>query len=268
MSVAIAVELFGTKTPPPVLVTVTGLLPGDVVNVTRECSGEPTEPVRGAVDRTGISGDALVTIDPQPQLGRLLVYVANVEHDDGTSEQVSTSITVPDPGRHVLSDPFGAAAVLVDVVATPDERKQALRASVLRPAGRRRPVVIADVRQDDEGELTVYTRDRVETAQLVALLAAGTPVVSRRTTAATADLPGTETLIVTDATRARRSLAGDRVWQLPFAVVDLPDPALAVSLVSLGDIADYYGPTGTLAELATDYPGTLLDVARSDFGTA
>jgi hypothetical protein len=56
------------------------------------------------------------------------------------------------------------------------------------------------------------------------------------------------------------------VWALPFVVVDPPDPTLPVTLVDLADVAAYY-TGGTLATLAVDFPGTLLDVARHDFGT-
>jgi hypothetical protein len=217
------------------------------------------------VEVVDVSG-VVVVQDVEPPVGRPLVYVAEVTAADGTTRQVSAgTLTVPDPGRHVLSDPATGSGVLVDVVADEDTRTTELRASTLHPAGRARPVVLVDTRSSDVGVLTAYTRDAAETTALLALLAAGAPVTSRPTVA-TPDLPPVETLALTGVTRARRTRAGDRVWALPFVVVDPPDPTLPVTLVDLSDVAAYY--TGaTLATLAVDFPGTLLDVARFDFGT-
>jgi len=211
-------------------------------------------------------GGTVIVQDVEPPVGRPLVYVAEITAGDGTTRQVSAGpLTVPDPGRHVLSDPATGSGVLVDVVADEDTRTTDLRASTLHPAGRARPVVLVDTRSADVGTLSAYTRDAAETAALLALLGSGAPVTSRPTVA-TPDLPPVETLALTGVTRARRTRAGDRVWALPFVVVDPPDPTLAVTLVDLDDVAAYY--TGaTLATLAVDFPGTLLDVARFDFGT-
>jgi hypothetical protein len=203
--------------------------------------------------------------DTEAPVGRPLVYVAEVTRADGRVVQLSApALVIPDPGRHVLSDPGSGRAVLVDAVADADPRTTELRASVLHPAGRARPVVLSDTRSSDTGTLTVYTRDLAETAELVDLLAAGTAVVSRPPATVT-DLPAVEVLAVLGATRARRTRAGDRVWQLPFVVVDTPDPTLPVTLTTLSTLATYYA-TGTLSQLGQDFT-TLLGLARDDLGT-
>lgn len=259
----ITAELYGTATPRAVLVTVQGLTGVDRVNVYREAPSTARQLVRGGIDVTP-SGDALLLVDVEAELGRPLIYVAETYTGSTVAAQVSAApVTVPDPGRHVLSNPLTGAAVLVDLVATPDERTQEARGSVLRPRGTARPVAITDVREDDTGALQVYTRDRAETAELVTLLASALPVVSRHPYDG-CDVAGVEVLYVSTATRARRSRAGDRVWELAYAVTDSPAPTVPVALVSLQDLATAY--TGrTLADLAADH-ATLLDVARDDFG--
>lgn len=267
MPAAIDADLFGATAPEPVSVAVTGLATTDRVAVYREVAGERRALVRGATGLATPSG-ALVVLDVEAPFGRAVVYVAEVTPTSGAVYSVTAApVVVTDPGRHVFSDPFTGRGVFADVVATTDERSTPLRASVLYPAGRARPVALVDARQDDTGELVVHTRNAVETAALRALLDDGMPVVSRE--APGRDLPGSEVLLLTDVNRSRRTTAGDRLWTLTFVVVDSPDLQTVVVLTDLGDLATYY--TGeTLQDLATDYPApaTLLDLARADLGTA
>lgn len=268
MPVAIETDLYGSLNPPAVVVTVSDLVDAavDILNVYREAPNTERKLVRGGYLYEPVS-DALVIVDLEAEVGRPLIYV--VEYWSGGQdlpfEESADAITVPDPGRHILSDSFTGVPVLVDLIATNDEREQTVPASVLRPIGRRRPIALYDVRGDDTGELVVYTRDLSEGRALLELLESGAPIVSRHPFDG-CDVPGSEVLFFPTAVRARRSKAGDRTWTMPFVVVDTPDPRLAVSLVTLADLDTFYDGE-TLADIALDFP-TLVDIAQSDLGTA
>jgi hypothetical protein len=268
MAVVITSQLYGGQTPPAVLVTVTGLSAADLVNVTREPPGSAPRQVRGGLNVVPPPGGTLLLVDVEAELGRPLVYVASyLPTGLGVPVEVSAApLTVPEPAdrHHVLSDPFTGEPLLVDVTYDDDARTQVSRSSLLQAQGQAFPVAITDVRTADSGSLSIYTRDRAETLQLVDLLADGRPVVSRHVNDG-CDIPAMEILAVGDATRSRRTRDGDRRWSLPFQVIDTPDPTLVLSLVTLQDLADVYVGQ-TLNTIATDFPGTLLDLAQDDLG--
>ena len=259
--VAIAASLFGSTDPQLVQVVVSGLTGTTDVNVWAEPPAAPRRVVRGGLD-VDPTADALVLIDPMPELGRPVVYVVEWT-DAGQRYQLSASpVTVPDPGRHVLSDPYTGDAVLCDVVLDPDERTQGWIGSVLYPVGSSLGVALADGRTADAGALTVYA-PAGDVPGLVELLATGRPVVSRHPNDG-CDIAALEVLAVGDATRRRRSRAGDRLIELPYQLVAQPDPALVLSVVTLADLDAYYAPSGTLADLYADTT-SLLDVATTDW---
>lgn len=263
MPVAITAALYGSSLPQSVQITITGLSGVDLVNVYREAPNAPRALVRGGVEVEPVA-DALLLVDVAGELGRPLVYVVETYVGSAVATQVSAApVTIPDPGRHVLSNSLTGEAVLVQVVADQDERENATRGTLLQPIGRARPIPVYDVRESDRGVLRVYM-DAAASADLVDLLADGRPVVSRHPFNGD-DLPGQEVLYITSAKRARRSRAGDRVWELEFQVVDLQDPRQPTSLVDLADLAAYW--PGTLADIAADHT-TLLGLAQDDLGAA
>lgn len=264
MPIVVSAVLYGSQTPPMVAVSVTGLTTEILVDVWREPPGEEPAAVRGGIARVP-TGDAFVVLDTEAELGRPLVYVAQTVKPGGAITQTSSApITVPDPGRHVLSDSYTGAAVLVDLIATPDSRGNAAAGSLLHPAGREFPVAIHDIRTSDEGELVVHTRSRMETLALKALMASGAPIVSRHPFDG-CDVIGREVLYVPRTARDRRTTTGARVWTMPFTAVATPDPTLATPLPTLMDLSTYV-PT-TLLDISTSW-ATLLGISRSDLGTA
>lgn len=252
---AIAAQLYGDTTPPMVVLSITGLVAGDVVDVWREPPNEPAGVVRGS-GFTATSATA-VLLDTAPELGRPLVYVVQVTAAGGVSQASAAPIVVPDPGRHVLSDPYTGASVLVDLIATPDDRTGDVPHSLLQVKGRAEPVPLYDVRGSDSGEVVFYARSRAEVLEVVDLLAEGGPLVSRHPYDG-CDVAGSEVLFLPAVTRRRRSRAGDRTFTLPFHVVANPDPTRPAPLANLGALADYV--PGTLADIADEW-ATLLDLA-------
>lgn len=262
MAVAITAELFGSSTPQLVQVIVTGLTGATSVSVWAEPPAAPRRIVRGGLDVDPTS-DALVLVDPMPELGRPLIYVVEWTAGGVRSQLSSSAVTVPDPGRHVLSDPFTGDAVLVDVILDDDERTNAWQGSTLWPVGSTKGVAIIDGRTADSGALTIYAPNRADTAELVELLSTGRPVVSRHPNDG-CDIDALEVLGVGDVTRRRRSRSGDRLLVLPFSLVEQPDPTLVLVAVTLADLDAYYAPSGTLADLDADTT-TLLDIATREW---
>jgi len=241
--------------------TATSIVDATNVNVWAEPPNSPRRIVRGGYDLDPAS-DALVLVDSLPELGRPIIYVVEWTAGAERSQLSSQPITVPDPGRHVISDPFTGQAVLVDVLADPDERDNELRGVVLYPSGSRVGVQLDDGREADAGTLRVYA-DAAASAELVELLSSGSPLVSRHPNDG-CDIAPVEILSVAGASRARRSRAGDRIHTLPFRTVAQPDPRQPVQTETLGELAAYYEPTGTLSDLAADYP-TLLVLALAEW---
>ena len=259
--VAITAQLYGSTTPPLVQVAVTGVTGVTAVTVWAEPPNSPRRVVRGGLD-VDPSSDALLLVDPLPELGRPIIYVVEWTAGGTRYQLSSTAVTVPDPGRHVLSHPFSGRAVLVDVLADGDERENEQRGSVLYPVGARYGVALYDGRLADVGTLNVWA-DAQSVAELVELLGDGAPVVSRHPNDG-CDIPPLEVLNVSSVTRVRRSRAGDRLLALPFSVVAQPDLTEPASTATLADIAAHYGLTGKLSDLAADFP-TLLSVGMADW---
>lgn len=252
--------LFGSTTPPLVQVTVNGLTGLTDVTVWAEPPASPRRVVRGGAQQDPTS-DALVLYDTAPELGVPIIYVVEYTSGSTRSQLSAAAVTVPDPGRHVLSDPYTGRAVLVDLVLTDDEQDETVRGTVLYPQGVRRGVALVDVRSAPSGQLVAYT---ASPAEVLDLLSSGLPIVSRHP-ADGCDVAPNDVIYVQTLTHRRRSRAGDRFITLAYESVVQPDPRLSVSPVTLADIDAWYAPSGTLADLDADY-ATLLDIARADWG--
>lgn len=264
MTVAIGATVFGaTPDRPTVELSVTGLTVGDVVNITRQASGEPPYRVRGAVDVVATSSTVIV-LDTAPSLGRVLTYSVTV----GGVFKASANVTVSTfTGNHLLTDVATGEGVPVQIIADTDSRTQAARYNALQPVGAAFPVVLYDTRSPDQGVLPVYTPDRATTLALRDLLAAGRPLVSRHRND-TCDIASIEYVYPLDVSRDRFTRNGARMWAFPFIAIDVPDPKNAVVLVTLQDIADYFPSGGTLLDIANRFGslGTLLDIALDPWG--
>ena len=257
--VAITAELYGAQTPQLVQVTITGLTGADVVRVWAEPPAAPRRLIRGGIDVVP-SGDVLILLDSMPELGRPIVYVVETVVGDTVTQTSAFPVTVPDPGRHVLSDPFTGESVLVDVIAGPDERTNVAVGSVLYPRGSSLGVALTGPARADSGALSVYSE---APSSVLGLVLTGRPIVSRHPNDG-CDQPAVEILAVGDVSRVRRDRAGRRVFTLPYVLVSQPDPTLALYLSTLGMIAETYPTPNTLADLAGDYL-TLLDIAVHDW---
>lgn len=261
MPVAIATALIESASPELVQVVVTGLTGATNVSVWAEPPSSPPRIIRGGLD-VDPAGDTLVLVDPIPELGRPVVYVVEWTAAGVRSQLSSAAVTVPDPGRHVLSDPFTGESVLVDVVLTDDERTNALSGSTLYPTGSELGVAITDGRRADAGVLQLIV-PRTDVPALLALLDDSSVIASRHPNHA-CDIAALEVLAVKDVSRSRYNRAGDRLVLLPFDVVAQPDPSTPYVAFTLADIAAYYGTTGTLGDIADDLP-TLLAIATKDW---
>jgi hypothetical protein len=259
----ITASLVGTILPKNVLVTVASLAAGDTVTVYRVYSGARQGTVRGAVGV--VPGSALVVADVQAPFGIATTYDVEITATSGTlTTLTSAGVTVTDPGRHHLSDPYTGDGVFVDLVAPVGSRSRAGQGSFVRPARRARGISLYDVRAAPAGSMTVFTRTAAESDSLDVFLASGAPIVSRKRNAAN-HWPASEVIAVGATTDAAVGRGPEARWTLEFNVVGDPDPSLPASLWTLQDIRNSY-PAGTLQDIRNSYPaGTLLTLAQVDW---
>lgn len=261
MAIVMTVAPYGaTPTRPSVLITVTGLTAGNVIDITRQAPSEDAKRVRGAVSHVMTSA-TLVLVDTVPSLGRLLTYALSVNGVYTTSATTTVTYT----GHHLLTDVATGEGVEVQILNTEDQRTQSARVTVLQPVGAAFPVALYDTRAGISGTLSVLAPDRSTSQALERLLATGRPIASRHRFDF-CDIESIEYVYPLDVSNSRFNRAGARTFSLPYMEIDLPDPRLETVLVTLQDIDDWYSPlSGTLLTISTDF-ATLLDIASDDFG--
>lgn len=178
----------------------------------------------------------------------------------GSDERLSYAqaiITVPDPGRHVITDPLDADSVYVDVVPSDDDRGNAYNGALVSVHNRRRSSSFSEIRSGDTGTAYWYTRNRAETDALRALLDRNTPLLSRHNNDG-ADEAAIECLTPLDYTRSRRwgvdrvAWNWDRLFTVAYAEADPPDPDTPTSAFTWADVAAAYAGR-TWAEFTADW---------------
>lgn len=199
-------------------VTLAGWSTDDDVVVYREAAGVRV-PVRGADPAAPIGGGFFVW-DYEAPFNVPVTYTA---HDAGT-DYVSAPVTLAEtrPWLRVPGLPF------LDLPVVPDRYPALQRsrpAAVLRPLGRRRPVVISDLLQSAEGTIGFYAPTDSDADSLVALLEQA-PVVLLH-------LPGTRWgaryIALRGVAESRSTGYADTeftLFEVEFVVVDRPEGGL------------------------------------------
>jgi hypothetical protein len=247
--------------PPRTLISVTGLTLGDDVSVYRQVAGERTL-LRGG---TGVDvlDPSFLVVDAELPFGVAVSYVAVVnsfaEYATGSTAYVLTG------GKVALSDAVGGAAAEAVILSWP-ERAYDTNSSVYR-AGARNIVVSGPLGQFTSTiELFVETTSAVDNVRTVLADATSNTVQIRQA----GGYDGVDCYVaVLKAAERRWSQDGSdqrRVFSLDVVEVGGWAPTLEARGFTLQDIADYYGPTGTLADIAADGRfSTLLGLAQADF---
>ena len=221
MTVALTVALLGSSDPKPALLTLSGLPAGAVWSIVGTV-GDLTWTVPGG---SGVStaGGQVVLVDNRTPMNVAATWKATV---NGTLVVATT--TVPGP-ELVLQSLTGQAQVVPDQLELGDfPLEPQIRAALVYPAGRTRPVAYTDVSGDGGTSLSVVTSPE-QTAALQALLGSrkGSVVVVRFGDQVR-ELP--RTLIALIAKAPSVSLGqGWRRWTLQLTFLDDPEPSSALA---------------------------------------
>jgi hypothetical protein len=240
--------------PDRVLVSVTGLTLGDDVSIYRQVGGVRTLVRAGAA--TDVTDPSFLRVDAELPFGVPVTYVAVV---NGVAEYSTGPTTyILDGGKVALSDAIGGLAAEVVIMAW-DAKTYDRQATVYKVGGRN--VVVSG---EYESTMTLFTETTSSANNLRALLSDATDAIIQIRQAGGYD--GVDSYIAVKQVAERRwSQDGSdqrRLWDLTVAEVDGWATALEATGFTLQDIYDFYGTTGTLATLNTDY-ATLLAIAQA-----
>lgn len=250
-----------TSYPPSVLVSLTGLVDGvDTVAIYRSVDGEETL-LRGGASAGIVTDPSYLVLDAELPMGVPVSYVAVV---NSSVRYTTDPVTYTLPGGKVaLSDAISGLSVEAVILAW-NELTYDRQSSVFRVGGRN--IIVSGDLGQWEADITFYLTSDSANEQFRELLEASTEgVLQIRQPGGYA---GVDSYVaVTTAKQARFSQDGSdprRTWVLHCVQVDGWAPTLEASGATLQDIYDFYGSTGTLADLAGDY-ATLLALAQVDW---
>jgi hypothetical protein len=248
--------------PPRVLVSVTDLAIGDIVSVFRVVGGERTQVRAGfTLDATDTS---FLVLDAELPFGVPVSYVAVVNN---TTEYATSAVTYILPGgKVVLSDAVTGLAAEVVILAEGDKTYDRQSARFRVASGRN--VVVANAWGQFEGSYDIFTETTSSRDQVMTLLENATEAVIQVRQPGGYD--GLDAYWAVDqATEKRFSQDGSderRIITLQVAETEPWAFELEARGYTLQDIADFYGASGTLADLDADFPsGTLLDIAQLEW---
>jgi len=245
--------------PPRTAVTLTGLTPGDDVEVYRVVSGERTL-LRGG-ELVGASDPSFVVVDGELPFGTPVSYVA-VVNSTAEYSTAATSYELPG-GKPVLTDAVSGDGSQFVITRWPSKSYDP-QASVFKVGGRN-VVVKGDVGQW-EGTLELFFEAWSSSKNFLTLLRNATQGVLQLRRPST-EYNGVDAYIsVLSASEDRFSQDGTddrRTWVLEVAETDAWAEDLPASAYTLQDIADVYSGL-TLADFADDH-ATLLAVSTADF---
>lgn len=242
--------------PPRVLVSVLGLTVGNSVELYRVVEGVRTK-VRGA-SSSSVTDAAFIRVDAELPFGVPVTYVAVV---NSTAQVSAAPITVVLAGeKPVITDAITGVAAEAVTVAW-DEWNYDVEESVFKVGGR--TVVIS-------GELGMYQ------TSVELFLEAGTSVdnfmnLLRSATSKVLQIRNSlgESDYVHVSGVTRRRFSQDRTDERRLFILTVLEvepwaAALQARAYNLQDIANYYGTSGTLQDIADDFD-SLLGIAQGDF---
>jgi hypothetical protein len=243
--------------PPRVLISVTGLTLGDSVELYRVVSSERTPIRAGSSD--SVTDPSFVRVDAELPFGVPVTYLAVV---NGSTELTDGPDTyVLSGGKPVVTDAITGVAAEIIIVAQPS-RTRSPEYSMFKVGGRN--VVVRGDRGMYESEIELFVEAGSSADNFTDLLDSATEgVVQIRNSIGTisdyvAILKDEERLYSQDRTDERR------LFVLQVAEVEGWADALEAKNYTLLDIANYYGVSGTLADIDSDFT-TLLGIAQGDF---
>lgn len=247
--------------PPRVLVSVTGLVAGlDTARIVRHVAGVETQIRAGSTG--GVATDtSLVVLDAELPFG-VPVQWKVIVNESARYESATATYTLVG-GKVALSDAITGLSCEATIMAW-DAKTRTRRSSVFAVGAR--TVVVAGDRGQFEGDVTFYFETEAARNDFEDLLTNATEgVIQIRQPGGYSGIDS-YVAIVSDSEQRYSQDGSDerREWTVHAVEVDGWAPALEAAGFTLADIYAFYGPAGTLADLAADY-GTLLEVAQADW---
>lgn len=247
--------------PPRILISVTGLVADDIVQVSLyRQQGTALVPVRAATEVDVTGQDAFLRVDGEHSFGVPLTYMAELVDDVGARTQVTSGSITSTVSSDVISDAVRGVGAAVTIEAWPS--KQRSRAATEHNVGGR-IVVVSRPRSTARATVRVRTDTVAAGDALQEVLDGATEgVIQIRKQVTT---PGVDNwlAVISDA-EDRTWWDAIRWWELQAIEVEPWPDVLEAAGYTLADLADEYD---TLADLADAFtPGTLLDIALADLG--
>lgn len=245
--------------PPRVLVSVTGLTLGDRVEVYRNLSGEYTL-LRAGLNES-VTDTSFLVVDAELPFGVFVGYKAIV---NGTDEYTlpNAPFTLDDDRYDVLTDAISGNAAQAIRTSQPTWDYD-VNVSVYQVAGRN--IVVSNGVGQYTSEVEFFTASGSSSENFKNLLKLATNGVFQ----VRDSMGSSDYMAMTSFKEIRYS--NDRTDERRFFVLQVVQTdgwasGLEARGFTLQDIADYYGVSGTLQDIADDFT-TLLDIAQGDFST-
>lgn len=246
--------------PPRNLVSVTGLLADDITSVTvyRQVGTNRTA-VRAASGIGTTGANVLLRVDAEQPFGVSLNYAAVLTDVLGNQWTVLSGPITSTVNGDVVSDAIRGIGAIVKI-ETPLEWKRTREATTFNVGGRL--IVQGRPRSAPSTTFTMRTESDVQGDALDTVLDGATEgVLLIRKQVSLPRLDGHFALL--DDNEAPTWYDAYRWWQLDVVKTDAWPDSLEAQGFTLQNIADNFS---TLQDIATAFPGTLLDIALYDFG--
>ncbi|MEV7364241.1 hypothetical protein [Streptomyces sp. NPDC091299] len=211
-----------------IVLTLRELPVGQLVSVWRQLDDGSRTLVRGTsglIYQQPITSDLMVIEDHEAPIGVPVSYYVEITQTSGppaTRSVGSVTLTLDDPNEAWLKDPGNPQRNMrVLVEKAPDwSRPIEQSASVVR--GRRNKVILSDVRQGLEGDLSIWTRTDEERASLHLLIDSGNVLLWQA-----APGMGVDDMYVNVGQTTEGRIGGPasepwRAWTLPLTQADMP----------------------------------------------
>lgn len=256
MTTAVITATAAPDTTARITITVTGADPGETMSIYR-IDGEARTAVLGAVNIPAVS---TVITDAAVPLNRAVRWVVVFEADPEVVTIVPATVPSVFP---LLSDPYTAEVVTVQVVEVDDELALRSRAEVLTVEGDVQPYVVGDRPTGYYGRLSLLTITAEDAAALFELAAVGKAMLLRCSCGLHGDrwIRVTEDLITARLVKKPALEARLHSWDGCIYLPRAPFPNRLTVADTLQELHDAV-PT-TLADIATSW-ATLGEIAATD----
>jgi len=248
--------------PPTVAVAVSGLTPGDDVELYRFTASQGRTLLRNGT-ASSVTDTGFLTVDGELPFDEPVSYIAVVNQ---VAEYVSSPVTYDLPGgKAVLSDAITGLASQFVILSWP-EKEYDRQATVFKVGGRN-VVIVGDLGMF-EGQIEIFFEAYSSTENFRELLATATEgVLQLRRPLSTYD--GIDCYLSVVNARERRysqdGTDGRRVWSLQVAEVEAWSSGQVAQAYTWQDVIDFYASaSGTWADLVSDH-ATWLAVQQADF---